>query len=429
MGKFLVNMGYRWAMNFDGVDGYIFNASGFSKEQANRRPFECFDHQWILFDPQLYLTNLDGATCNKTCAKLSTYPWFGINVPDFDSQEMNHTEWMDHLKASLSWNPSLPNTAADISSIVNDCLLFQAEFGVTHMIAPTPLVQDPDDQFSVQLQWLSAAAELKNHYNIPIFATVAISDYLLFPHRPANNLLLGTIIDNLTVNDFDGIYLLVVQEAADTLRLIDRNIVESLFYISYIAGKMHSKQIIINFADDLGFACNAIGATAFASGATVKQRRMSLVDFIDRGGGSAYPRLYSHSLIGDFLSEDDLTKIRNARLLRLINRDWTEEADSLLKALVAGETANSVPVWRQSNNNVTQANTHRIVLLKKKITDLNSLSTDNQLEAILTWLQDAEAHTALINNKLSGCPLKEDSRHIKVWREAFENMLDVSIFE
>ncbi len=72
---FLLNVGYKWT-NHDRVDGVVINASGVHKAQATRRNLSVTP-DCLLFDPQLYLSGLNFDNCNNTCARLSTYPWFG----------------------------------------------------------------------------------------------------------------------------------------------------------------------------------------------------------------------------------------------------------------------------------------------------------------------------------------------------------------
>ena len=173
MGKFLLNLGFRWSgLPSQLFDGYVFNPSGLNREQASRREFEYIQGQWVMFDPQMYLSVLDGITCAKTCANLATYPWFGIETPLFDSSEMKVSEWMSQVKDSVPWNPNIAKSDDDIIRVVRECLQFQYDFGVTHLIAPTPLLDNSDDQFGIQLKWLHAAAQIKDEFQLPMFATV-----------------------------------------------------------------------------------------------------------------------------------------------------------------------------------------------------------------------------------------------------------------
>ena len=424
MGKFLLNLGFRWSgLPSQFVDGYVFNPSGLNREQASRREFEYVQGQWLMFDPQMYLSVLDGGMCTKTCANLATYPWFGVETPAFDSSEMKVTQWMSQVKGSVNWDPVIAENDEDIRRIVQECLQFQIDFGVTHLIAPTPLLDNSDDQFGTQLKWLDAASQLRDESQLPVFATVAVMDYLLSTYEPPKNPLLQTIIDNIAVSEFEGVYLLVVQEDTPRTRITDKHVVESLLYATRILSEHSNKEVIVNFADDLGYTCIAVGASGFVGGTTSKSRRLCLSDFIDRSGGAAYPKFYSNSLIGD-LSIDDMRKIRDARLLRLIADDVTTASESLFKALQAGDDPNEVPAWRQTRNNVKEANIHRVLLMPRVKTELDKLGIREKTDTILYWLQEAEAHVKLMESRFDSSPLSEDGRHVEVWRMAFEAFLN-----
>lgn len=417
---FLLNLGYRWAG--PPVGGFIFSASGTQKEQTVRRSFEATEGQTILFDPQLYLAALDGESCLQTCAKLATYPWFGIDVTPFDSGQMKARDWFHSVRHSLKWEPNIPGNATEIEEAVKTCFEFQKEFGVTHLIAPTPLVSDYEDQFSSQLQWLQAAESLKDSMGLPLLATVSLADHLLKQQDPENNTLLQTILDNLTTSRFDGVYVLVVREAGDSIRLLDRPVAETLMYVSHVVGAQHGLTVVVNFADDLGELCLALGASAFGGGFSMKQRRLCFSDFVDRGGGSAYPKFYSKSLISD-LSMDDLVKLRRARLLRLLSDDITPISEPLWRALRSGASPNTVPAWRQSRNNVSDSMNHRILVLDKSARELESAELADRRQTALSWLQEAEAHNALIEKRLRADPLSNDTRHIDSWLEGLERQM------
>ena len=85
---FLLNIGYRWT-NIERVDGVIINASGVHITQIERRNIN-IKPKVLLFDPQLYLSGLDSEHCNTTCARLSTYPWFGGSNLDPSSTVNRH---------------------------------------------------------------------------------------------------------------------------------------------------------------------------------------------------------------------------------------------------------------------------------------------------------------------------------------------------
>ena len=84
---FLLNVGYQWSdLDGAGADGAIFRSSGQDCESLLRRdrPRQL---SRILFDPQLYLLDYALAPADHAglLKNLSTYSWFGMGTPSFDS--------------------------------------------------------------------------------------------------------------------------------------------------------------------------------------------------------------------------------------------------------------------------------------------------------------------------------------------------------
>jgi hypothetical protein len=393
------------------------------REQGWRRDFPLEQRQWLLFDPQLYLSGLDATKCGKTCSNLATYSWFGMKTPGYDSGEQTQRDWFEGVKAQLAWSPVVPTDFAEVQAVVSECLEYQAVCGVTHLISPSPLAADPSDGFQEQVKWLDAGLSLQKRFGKPLLGTLAISDYLLSETEPRLNEPLQGILDSVATRELDGLYVLVTQDSAPSSRMTERRLAESLLYISYIIGLLSKKIVVINFADDLGYACLSLGASAFSSGWTSKHRRLSMSDFVDRGGGLPLPRFYAHSLAGDFLSQRDLTKLRDAQLLHLIEGDVTDASQALLSALAKGASANDIPTWRETPNNISESASHRVACLKRAADTVGSAETQEQRLAGLKWLRGAETGMALVLRKLSAVPPKEDGQHISEWVSAYGNVL------
>lgn len=420
---FLLNIGNKWT-NHDRVDGVVINAAGVHITQVERRNLTT-EPKVLLFDPQLYLSGLEMDVCEKACSRLSTYPWFGGSDVEFDSDVYTQKEWFDEHKETMIWPYTLPQSNKDIRECIKTCFDFQVALGVTQLIIPTPLIEDIENEFETQLKWIDVALELKSEfYDIEMLATVAFCDHIVIHQDPLENRAVQSIIDNISArSELDGAYIIPVQTGSNSIRITQLRVATTLLHISHIVGHQNEKKVIINFADSFGFACLGVGATAYGGGYTNKTRRMNLSDYIDAGGGGAYPKFHSHQLLLDFLSERDLTKIRDSRLLRLIKNDQTDASEDLFDALGAGLSANDVPPWRESLNNVTRATIHKIERSLMACSELQYIGTnmDVRFEYILEWLQNAEAYHLLLDSRFNTAPLSDDERHIAVWSRAFDN--------
>ena len=95
---FYATIGYKFALDDDTkLAGSLVLASTVAMHGLERRRLDQHPHlERRLFDPQLYLAGLDAAQCKKHCARLASYPWFGIGgLKQFDSAEHKQKGWME----------------------------------------------------------------------------------------------------------------------------------------------------------------------------------------------------------------------------------------------------------------------------------------------------------------------------------------------
>jgi len=428
MRMFLLNRGYSLKYNDKlAIHGMIVNISGLMMPAIERRDIPETDI--LLFDPQLYFPLNYSEKCQNTFCKLSTYPWFNATPPEFDSTIINITNFRKELKAQNSnCNVSIPETIDEIRKRIMSCIEFQVseEINATHIILPVPLVEDPEDEFSTQLVWINEGLDIASKFhNKKVLITVALSEDVIIHKAFEKNALMQTIIDNLTaIEEVEGFYI-VISRSSNNSNITEKNIVQTVLELSYLLGKKINKKVILNFVDNLGFLGIAAGAYAFGSGYTNKERRLNFSDFIDKeSGGAPLPHFYSYSLIGDFYPERDLSKIRDARLLRYIKGDITSFSKSLYNALMQKKDISQLVDWKETLNNVATAKNHRTELMIDKVNFLNTLNFSEKIEYTLEWLQNAESSKLYFDNLFEDDPLDEDGKHIIVWRKCFEQFLN-----
>ncbi|AFQ46249.1 hypothetical protein [Desulfosporosinus meridiei] len=425
---FLYNRGHFGTI--DGVDpqGVIMASSSINSDKLCKR--QAYDLSTVLLDPQYYLHGIDKDRCKKTFSNLCSYPWYEktksskpkVRTTKSISGKINIISSRD-LSVSLSSYSS----ELEIQECIKSCFALQELVGVTDLIIPTPLVVNREDQFSEQLKWLKAASKLKGNYSKPFLATIAISDKALLDCDINDNQMVQTLLDNASVlSEIDGYYI-VVEQSTSSLQIVEANIARVLLELSYNLGYVEDKKVIINFADAFGLLCLAVGATAFGSGYSTKERRLCLNDFVDKDGGMSLPKYYSTSLIGDFYSERDLKKIVNLKLLRYLKSDIiTIHSDPLLQSLgVKGKKIVVPPSWTESRSNTSAASKHRVISLIQQAEHIREIpSIGDRIGYLQTWLQDAEAKMEYMKGRLKGNPLSENGNHISVWREVLDNFVD-----
>src|SRR5689334_10166160 len=109
---FLLNLGSKWSLaDVDGIDGAVILAEGNDRPKMERPVPREFNR--LLFDPQLYLAGLDVATCTKSCSRLATHPWFGVEALP-ERGDMSARDWLTAVRNEI---PQLwPGRAPDVAS-------------------------------------------------------------------------------------------------------------------------------------------------------------------------------------------------------------------------------------------------------------------------------------------------------------------------
>ncbi|WP_029505254.1 hypothetical protein [Lachnoclostridium phytofermentans] len=424
---FWLNRGYKWGLNSINPINIIILSSGINSFELLRRKLPTTP---FLLDPQMYFPiNTDNnfiAERKKTYKKLASYPWYNNTPPVYSSSEYKISDFKKQYKedASILSSLNIPTDAPQIINRIKSCFDFQSNLGVNALIIPTPLATNYEDEFSIQLQWINKAIELKNDYTLPLYATIALSEDIILNQKFAENRVLQTVIDNLSVLDeLSGYYLVIERTSGDTY-IKNSNLAIAILEMSYYLGHKLSKEFIINFTDIFGFICLGAGATGFSSGTTTKEKRLSFNDYIDKsGGGPALPHFFSYSLACDFFPNRDLSKFRDTRLLRYLENDFTPFSSSLKQALEQKIPIQSIPEWRESPNNITAASNHRIEVINNYCNHVLTLTFPERVEYTLAWIQNAEASMTYINSKLKAAPLSEIGVHLAVWSNSFSEFL------
>lgn len=321
---FYLNVGWFWGrIPAPGPQGVVVNACGVDAPGAVRRREDISLPQEVLFDPQLYLLALSPVTAFKTCVRLASYPWFPCEYLDDDPQDRLVEQWPSEISED------------QISQLARKAIEFQISFGSSKILVPAPLTTSPTSDLGQEMLWLDSGLTEANT-EIPLIATFSVSDTCLADSQPEDNQLLQIAIDQFTAREeLSGVFLVIENSHGESNRIIQTSVALSILEFCHNVGKEAGKEVIVNYADNFGLACIAAGATGFASGVFTKEKRLNLEDFSERSGGGLFPKFYSHSTIGDYLTERDLERVRDHRLLRLLEDDRTLASAALFDVLVS----------------------------------------------------------------------------------------------
>ncbi|MBI9042913.1 MAG: hypothetical protein JEZ06_00420 [Anaerolineaceae bacterium] len=425
----LINLGYFWSTpELDDLN-VIIQAQGVNAFNSLNRDgrTDLPGSENRLFDPQLYLQGLDTNGCTNVISRLSTFPWLNPNAPEILQGEKQNT-WEEKCFSSINGTWPFEYTFEnidDVNTAVESCINHQIAFGVNGLILPSPLTSDLESDYSIEMAWVDSGINvIPSDNELPVYATLAISDTIL-THRDPNKIeLLEIIVDQLTSRpELDGVYIVLEQTTPQSTYITGKRVAWGLLSLCHDLGIRGKLDVIVNFVNVFGFACVAAGAKSFGIGSSNKNKRLTFSDYLSRRGGPAFPKLYSHSLILDLFPKRDIeAKILKERLLRLVSRNRTDYSDSLFTALENGTDISLVPEWVESRNNTQYCKEHFFQRLKMAADEFNT--EENKINYILTWLQDAERNSSYLAERFNSDPLSADIRHIKTWRAAFEEYIN-----
>ncbi len=431
---FFYNLNHSWKGNQpdegDTYQGVILNPSAFERSSGMRRALEGkVNAEIFLFDPQLYLLDLQfPAGVFPTFAKnLGTYPWIGIEPPDFDSGQLRQfVEGEEELPVEARWKERKdPLSQWDVT--VREAVNHQVNMGCDAIILPAPLIQDPETNLERDFDLLERAIQIATPLRgeKPLYASVPLADGLLAHHDFLENPLIEAIPDTLSaMAGLTGVYIPFLQvSATEQERVASQNGPGSLMRLARRFGSRTDLKTIFNFTESLGIVLHALGAQGYASGYNRKQRRLHISDFIPKkGGGGAFPKFYSMELCTDFLPSRGMERIAKKRLLSPMMRDVTNSSRPLFEALKAKKSVNdSVPDWAEIPGNIAAARHHYF--------EQHSRSHERvpDAEAAIAWLQDAEKNWAYLQQRFSGDPggpLEATANHLEPWRTALDRLME-----
>ena len=427
---FALNLGYRWnlAADVEPIQSVVYLPVSNHAERIQRARLP--EAKRVLFDPQLYLCGLNPERASTACTRLSTYSWFGtLGLTEYDSGAQSQRAWQDSLRETIteSWRGTPPDEAAMSISAAN-AVNFQSSFRCTHIILPSPLISEREDEADTQAAWLDAGLAARKDLDIgqPVLATVAVDEATLNEAAFEQNGFLDTVVDQVTSrgDDVDGAYIVVTQTHAR--HPFESSPIVMRAYLHLCASFAHAglNTVFANFCDITGLLCTAVGATGFATGQSQKLRRLSLAGFDDGGGGGRnVPVLYTHKSAAELLTETDLDLIVEQKLLGRI-RDITPHSQALFAELRReGGGAANLRNWAESQNNVAAAQRHLLHRIAREAQKMLKEAVPDRQESARDWLESAAANALLIRRRLGGTTLRGRFAPAEEWLDCLNHFM------
>lgn len=346
-----------------------------------------------LLDPQLYLAELDADRCTDRCTKLATYHWFDVGELDLErtTGHKGMRKWIQKSKRIIGdhWAGKLP-TGGDIAKAVSVCLETQLSVGCEALILPAPLSADQNSDLTLEMRWLDEGQAIgRGEYDLPLFATIALSDHVLRQTDPVENPLIDSFLDQVTAREPDGVYLLLELATEEGYYCTSQNTVGSLLRIVDSLRQAGVPRIIVNYWTVAGLLATVFGAEGWCTGYYLSERKLSRNECEDKSSiAAAYPAFYSHSLAGEIHLKGDLDQIVDEGLLDAV-ADITPFSEELIRGLRKGFAVSDVPEWVHSKNNVTNAKGHFASAMGRETAILDKMGEAGRFQYAETWLAGA----------------------------------------
>ena len=421
--SFYASVGYKFPLpNNATADGSIILGSAMPMHQLLRRRRAHHPHmERLVFDPQLYMATLTVQQAQKQCLRLASYPWFGVELPAYDSSQYSQKVWMANAEAQIStlWRAKPPSADHAVNKAVEEAIDFQVQLGCEAIILPSPLTADPASSYDTELDWLDRGVAYcrSEHIGLPVYATIALADLCIRYVDPTSNPLLDTIIDAVSARGVNGVYIVVEQggEPPDSRQCATKRTVWSALHMAHLMRIDCRIVPLANFFGGAGLLVSAASGGTWASGWYKSLYRLRFADLAQ--GGRAYPMFWTHSCASDIHLEHDFDRIVAAGLLGLIS-DNTTASHGLLAAAAQGVPVAGIPPWRFQQSNVETAAEHfymSSLAAEQQLATLSSLQ--GRLDHVENWLTSAVLSCQRLAVAM-GQGSKTRMSHVSAWHDA-----------
>lgn len=426
-----LNVGYHFkspAIQY--LQGSVILASAMPIHQLTRRELESrsfnkrYPHmQSRLFDPQLYLAELDVHRVPDACVKLASYPWFDATLKQYISDELSQNQWRKIAEEDIAnhWTGMPPVGDQNVANAASDVVDFQMEIGCRYIVLASPLTKDPSTTYEVEISWLehglARARDVAS--GIPVYATVALQDLCLNFTEPRLNKLLDLIADQITARGVDGVYLVIEQgsEQDDTRNCGSTRTLHSVLRFVHMLSQFGGIKVFVNSLGAFGLACLAAGASEWATGWYKSLYRVRIADLT--GAGRVFPSYWSTQAATDIHLESDFDLLVRRGLLGNIET-VTAAATGLHTAAHLGLPVARVPEWEYRPSNRIAASEHFLNAVGVFSHDLMQLPLSQRLDQITNWLNTATATATQLRAAL-GAQSRTKLNHVGAWANAFAN--------
>lgn len=419
------------------VKGSIVIACRRDLERLQSRSFRKGEYRRrLLFDPQVYLAELDATRYAARCATLASYSWFETGDLDFKrtGRSRTQTNWSKKKRRLIKdyWTGRAPENVDEAALYAANV---QHQLGCEAIILAGPLTTNPNTDLHLELEWLDRGIDVTKKVNttgVPVLATVALSDRVLTGIAPFENALLDTVIDQVSARHVDGVYI-VLTTSTSLYYLADGDTVGALLRLVDGFKRAGLRHIVVNYATVAGLLALAVGADIICTGWYKSERRLNLAELADDEAKDrlAYPAYYCHQLASEINISQDLPRIAKAGRLDDY-ADVTRYSEPLLRAIREGidlTKGDAIPDWQYQGGTTPASRGHFASAVGREAGEFVRLPADARIERARRWLASAvrlaDELPTVVSSSENDSPLHQRTEvsHQRSWQQAFESFL------
>jgi len=256
-----------------------------------------------------------------------------------------------------------------------------------------------------------------------LLATVPVAETMLTETAFENGGYLESLVDQVTARDgVAGAYILVDRASARHPFQAGINVLRAYLRLCVAFSiAAPSAEVLVNGVGTWGLPCVALGASGICVGPSQPGRRIASSGLQEQGGRGGVPRLYSHQLIAELTTEEQLSAAIDAGLLDVL-RDETAHSEPLFQRIDAGGTAKDVQSWAATQNNRSASSNHYLACVHREYLALRAMPSNRARQNhISRWLATAE----LGCDKLRRAGVEFQSPNFSRWRDVYAEELSV----
>ncbi len=205
--------------------------------------------------------------------------------------------------------------ARRIQKYVRETLDCQHAMDVDRLVSPTVIVSTFSDRWS-QIALQLADASCDHHGGMsspkPLLLSFVVSESAFDSRTEVDQFL-----DELTTWDATGFYICIVRDEATYTQKFDPDRFAHLMYATYVLGELNDFEVVFGYADYLGLALRAVGASAIASGWSQSLRQCHSNTFIKTDNMARRPLVRYSS--GPLLNTILLSELEQIHGFRRVN--------------------------------------------------------------------------------------------------------------